>query len=225
MKILFNIIAISLLSLSLLSISTIIMLHSMSYAHGYSFDFGYMSTSTVMTTTTTTSSPSNNNSNNTSLASGSDNLKQSSSSNESVFPLIPSTSLSANKSSTSLLENQTPSSGTLANKSGIVSNGNSSNNNSNTNEILGLSNGLGGEKIPNQYMVMLKSDVSDSILQSLASKLKETGAEVLQTYNFDGFKGFSIKTPSNQVDEQVLEILRNDSNFVSLVPDITMEAH
>lgn len=210
-------------SSAIFSSNTIIPFRFVNYAQGFSY-YGASTTATttagyalisVMTTENATTTVSNYTSDGNNLTANLDNLSLTISNNKTAA-LLPSTDLSENASST-----------LLGNKTLGISMGNKTDNVTDSNNItqpLGLRTEPGGEKIPNQYIITMKSTASDSELQSLISKAKGDGAEILHTYNFEGFKGFAIKTPDKQTEDRVLQILKDDPNVASLAPDITMEA-
>ena len=94
-------------------------------------------------------------------------------------------------------------------------------------EIEEISTDVGGEKIPNQYLVLLKEDAVNTTqsleitLQNLTSEVKIRGAELLYTYE-QANPGFLIKAPNEQVLNQVLPILRADPRVAFTEQDQTI---
>ncbi|MGB7635135.1 MAG: S8 family serine peptidase, partial [Nitrososphaeraceae archaeon] len=88
---------------------------------------------------------------------------------------------------------------------------------------------LGGEKIPNQYLVLLKNYFADkheaslSSLQDLTAKVKNLGVEVLDVYE-KIIPGFAIRAPNEEILGNVLTILENDSRIGVLEQDQTIVA-
>ncbi len=76
-----------------------------------------------------------------------------------------------------------------------------------------------GDKISNQYIVVLKSGTAQTETQSLAEDAKSRGAEVLQQYQ-KALKGFTINIQST---DELAEIL-NDSKVAYAEPDVKVKA-
>ena len=91
-------------------------------------------------------------------------------------------------------------------------------------EIEEISTDVGGEKIPNQYLVLLKEDAVnttqslETTLQNLTREVKIRGADLLYTYE----QGFLMKAPNEQVLNQVLAILRADPRVAFVEQDQTI---
>jgi subtilisin len=88
---------------------------------------------------------------------------------------------------------------------------------------------LGGEKIPNQYLVLLKGYIADNhesslnSLQDLTDKVKSMGVGVLDVYE-NIIQGFAMKAPNEQVLSQVLTILSTDPRIGVIEQDQTIVA-
>ena len=64
---------------------------------------------------------------------------------------------------------------------------------------------VSGEKIPNQYIVVLKdNNLPANAVRSLANETRSQGAFVTHTYEY-ALKGFSMKIPNQVVLERVLK--------------------
>ena len=75
-----------------------------------------------------------------------------------------------------------------------------------------------GDKITNQYIVVLKNNSSKNPSQA-AEEARDKGAQVLHVYDL-ALKGFAIKVPN----QKVLEAIRNNPNIDYVEPDMTARA-
>ena len=76
-----------------------------------------------------------------------------------------------------------------------------------------------GQKIANQYIVVLKSDLSSSKAQALANDAKDKhGAKLLQVYQ-KAIKGFTVSVPN----QQALEAILNSSDVAYAEPDVKVK--
>ena len=75
-----------------------------------------------------------------------------------------------------------------------------------------------GDKIPNQYIVMLKNKIPTTPSET-ATEAKRSGAAVLNVYD-RVFKGFSIKVPN----ERVLEAIQRNPNVAYIEQDMQVQA-
>ena len=88
---------------------------------------------------------------------------------------------------------------------------------------------LGGEKIPNQYLVLLKDyfvdnhKASSNSLQDLTAEVKNLGVEVLDVYE-EIIPGFALRAPNEEILGKVLTVLGNDSRIGVLEQDQTIVA-
>ena len=88
---------------------------------------------------------------------------------------------------------------------------------------------LGGEKIPNQYLVLVKDDIANNTLslrialQELTDQVRSLGAKVLYTYE-NTISGFALKAPNAQVLDQVVIALRADRRVGVIEQDQTIVA-
>ena len=76
-----------------------------------------------------------------------------------------------------------------------------------------------GEKIPNQYMVVLKGDDFLSSPRASALKAASQGAELKHIYNH-ALRGYAVKVPN----DNVLEALLKNPEVDYVQPDVKMEA-
>ena len=76
-----------------------------------------------------------------------------------------------------------------------------------------------GEKIPNQYIVVLKGDDFLSSPRSSALKATTQGAELRHIYNH-ALRGYAVKVPN----DNVLEALLKNPEVDYIQPDVKMEA-
>jgi subtilisin len=81
-----------------------------------------------------------------------------------------------------------------------------------------LLSGIGSNKIPNQYIVVLKQSAPDRP-ESVALDAKNKGAQILHIYNY-AIRGFAIKVPN----ESVLEAIKRNPNVNYLEQDLTVQA-
>jgi hypothetical protein len=77
-----------------------------------------------------------------------------------------------------------------------------------------------GDKITNQYIVILKDNSSKNPSQA-AEEAKSKGAQVLHVYDHV-LKGFTIKVPNEKVFDA---IIKNNSNIDYVEPEMTAQAH
>jgi subtilisin len=76
-----------------------------------------------------------------------------------------------------------------------------------------------GEKIPNDYIVVLKNNNFLSSVRSLAGEAKSEGAALGQIYD-NALRGFSIKVPN----DNVLEAIMKNPNVDYVQPDVKVKA-
>ena len=81
-----------------------------------------------------------------------------------------------------------------------------------------LLKGIGSNKIPNQYIVVLKQNVHDSP-EAAALHAKNQGAQILHIYEH-AIRGFAIKIPN----EKVLEAIKRNPNVDFVEQDMTVQA-
>lgn len=74
--------------------------------------------------------------------------------------------------------------------------------------------------IPNQYLVMLQNDTTDSDMQAVIDELENRGAQIVGRYD-ELFQGFSFKTQDNQTAKQIVDFLETNPKVQSLTPDRT----
>ena len=86
-----------------------------------------------------------------------------------------------------------------------------------TNQSEKINTDVGGQVIPFQFLVLLKSEVSDgpgysqSTLDVLTDEVELRGAEVLYKYE-NAINGFAFKAPNQQILDKVLGFLQADPN-------------
>ena len=86
---------------------------------------------------------------------------------------------------------------------------------------------VGGDKIPNQYIVFIKKQVSkisqsdENNLRALTDEVKSNGGEVLYIYT-NAIIGFAIKAPNKIIINQLLNILHTDTRVSFTEQDETM---
>jgi hypothetical protein len=102
-----------------------------------------------------------------------------------------------------------------------------------TNQALGVLSDLGSvnnseivssngamEVIPNQYIVMLQNNATDSDLQAVINELENRGAQIIGRYD-ELFQGFAFKTQDNQTAKKIVDFLNDNPQVQSLTPDRT----
>jgi hypothetical protein len=86
----------------------------------------------------------------------------------------------------------------------------------NNSEVV-ISNGS-MQSIPNQYVVMLQNNTTDTDMQALINELEDRGAQIIGRYD-ELFQGFSFKTQDNQTAKKIVDFLETNPQVQSLTPD------
>jgi len=74
------------------------------------------------------------------------------------------------------------------------------------------------QTIPNQYIVTLQNNATDSAIQLLINELESNGAQIIGRYD-ELFKGFSFKTLDNQTTDKIVDLLQGNSLVSTIHPD------
>ena len=81
-----------------------------------------------------------------------------------------------------------------------------------------------GEKISNQYIVVLKSDTTAQEASGVVSDAKNRGVKLLGQYQ-KAIKGFTVNIPSALANrEAALDAILNNSEVAYIEPDVKVKA-
>ena len=72
--------------------------------------------------------------------------------------------------------------------------------------------------IPNQYVVTLRDDTSESAMRSLVDEVKDRGAQIIGIYD-QSLTGFSFVAPDANMGNEIVSFLRDSPQVESVIPD------
>ena len=72
--------------------------------------------------------------------------------------------------------------------------------------------------IPNQYVVTLRQDTSESSMQSLINQVQDKGAQIIGIYE-KALTGFSFVTSDAKIANDIISFLRDTPQVESVIPD------